>query len=137
MPYQKVTLKAKAPFLDTAMLFHYYWFSQADGLRIGCFITGAQPPVLPLLEFVMPGKQYIPKGLTTLLVYGRPPLVFGGMLCAIAVMWTRSPVLYTLGVVFFVWKRLPYHHAIWHLFVLAGSVCHFSCVLGYVIPPAI
>jgi len=49
---------------------------------------------------MMPGKQYIPKGLTTLLVYGRPPLVFGGMLCAVAVMWTRNPVLYTLGVVF-------------------------------------
>ena len=48
----------------------------------------------------MPGKQYIPKKLTTLLVYGRPPLVFGGMQCAVAVMWTRSPVLYTLGVVF-------------------------------------
>lgn len=48
----------------------------------------------------MPGRQYIPRKLTTLLVYGRPPLVFGGMLCAIAVMWTRSPVLYILGVVF-------------------------------------
>jgi len=48
----------------------------------------------------MPGKQYIPKSLTTLLVYGRPPLVFAGMLCAIAVMWTRSPILYTLGAVF-------------------------------------
>ncbi len=46
----------------------------------------------------MPGKHYIPKSLTTLLVYGRPPLVFGGMLCAIAVMWTSSPILYTLGV---------------------------------------
>jgi len=48
----------------------------------------------------MPGNHYIPQKLTTLLVYGRPPLVFGGMLCAIAVMWTRSPVLYILGVVF-------------------------------------
>jgi len=43
---------------------------------------------------------------------------------------------YTLGVVFFAWRRLPYNHAVWHLFVLAGSACHFSCVLGYVIPPA-
>jgi phosphatidylserine synthase len=51
-------------------------------------------------DIMIPGKQYIPKKLTTLLVYGRPPLVFGGMLCAIAVMWTRSPGLYTLGVVF-------------------------------------
>ncbi len=48
----------------------------------------------------MSGKHYIPKSFTTLLVYGRPPLVFGGMICAIAVMWTRSPVLYTLGAVF-------------------------------------
>jgi hemolysin III len=32
--------------------------------------------------------------------------------------------------------RLPYNHAVWHLFVMAGSACHFSCVLGYVIPPA-
>jgi hemolysin III len=31
---------------------------------------------------------------------------------------------YSLGVVFFAWQRLPFNHAIWHLFVLAGSVCH-------------
>ena len=43
---------------------------------------------------------------------------------------------YTLGVVFYAWQRLPYNHAVWHVFVLAGSICHFSCVLGYVIPPA-
>jgi len=43
---------------------------------------------------------------------------------------------YTLGVVFYAWQRLPYNHAVWHLFVMAGSACHFACVLGYVIPPA-
>ena len=43
---------------------------------------------------------------------------------------------YTLGVVFYAWRRLPYNHAVWHLFVMAGSACHFACVLGYVIPPA-
>jgi len=48
----------------------------------------------------MTGKQFFPKQFTMLLVYGRPPLVFAGMLCAIGVMWTRSPILYTLGVVF-------------------------------------
>ena len=36
--------------------------------------------------------------LSAILVYGRPPLVFGGMLCALAVMWTRNPLFYTLGV---------------------------------------
>jgi hemolysin III len=43
---------------------------------------------------------------------------------------------YTLGVVFYAWQRLPYNHAVWHLFVMAGSTCHFACVLGYVIPSA-
>jgi len=44
---------------------------------------------------------------------------------------------YTLGTVFYLWKRLPYHHAIWHLFVLGGSGCHFFAVLVAVIPPAV
>jgi hemolysin III len=46
-------------------------------------------------------------------------------------------ITYSLGVFFFAWRRLPYNHAVWHVFVLAGSTCHFSCVLGYVIPPAL
>ncbi len=41
---------------------------------------------------------------------------------------------YTLGLVFFAWKSLRYHHFIWHLFVLAGSVCHYFAILHYVIP---
>ena len=41
---------------------------------------------------------------------------------------------YSLGVIFYVWKTLVYHHAIWHLFVLAGSTFHFFAVLFYVIP---
>lgn len=35
---------------------------------------------------------------------------------------------YTLGLVFYAWKRLPYSHAVWHLFVLAGSGFHFFAV---------
>lgn len=41
---------------------------------------------------------------------------------------------YTGGVIFYGWKSLPYNHAIWHLFVLAGSCFHFFAVLFYVIP---
>ena len=37
-------------------------------------------------------------------------------------------VAYTGGVVFFVWRRLPYHHTIWHLFVVAGTACHFVAI---------
>ncbi len=43
-------------------------------------------------------------------------------------------VVYTLGIAFYGWKKLPYSHAIWHLFVLAGSACHFFAVLFYVLP---
>jgi hemolysin III len=38
-------------------------------------------------------------------------------------------LLYTGGLVFYAWKRLPYGHAVWHLFVLAGSVLHYLAVL--------
>lgn len=41
---------------------------------------------------------------------------------------------YTVGVVFYAWDRLPFNHAVWHVCVLTGSACHFSCVMGYVIP---
>ena len=41
---------------------------------------------------------------------------------------------YTLGVIFYAWKKLPFNHAIWHLFVLTGSTCHFFAVLFYVVP---
>lgn len=44
---------------------------------------------------------------------------------------------YTGGIVFYVWHkkyRTPYIHGVWHLFVLAGSVLHFLCILLYVVP---
>jgi hemolysin III len=43
-------------------------------------------------------------------------------------------VAYTVGVVFYLWDRLPFNHAIWHLFVLAGSACHFGAIFYYVTP---
>ena len=45
-------------------------------------------------------------------------------------------VAYTGGVVFHGWRRMRYQHAVWHLFVLTGSVCHFVAVLRYAAPPA-
>ncbi|MCE5203915.1 MAG: hemolysin III family protein [Coriobacteriales bacterium] len=41
---------------------------------------------------------------------------------------------YTLGTVFYILKRVPYMHMVWHLFVLAGSVCHFLAVMLFVLP---
>ncbi len=45
-------------------------------------------------------------------------------------------VTYTLGVIFYAWEKLPYNHAIWHLFVLGGSLCHFFAILFHVLPAA-
>jgi hemolysin III len=45
-------------------------------------------------------------------------------------------LLYTLGVAFYAWKSLPYNHAVWHLFVLGGSVCHYAAILLYLMPHA-
>jgi hemolysin III len=47
-------------------------------------------------------------------------------------LWIFSGGLaYTLGVLFYAAKRLPYNHFVWHLFVLAGTACHFCAVLWY------
>jgi CDP-diacylglycerol---serine O-phosphatidyltransferase len=48
----------------------------------------------------MAAKPQFPARLAALLVYGRPVLVFGGMVCAVGVMWRWEPVLYTLGICF-------------------------------------
>jgi hemolysin III len=60
----------------------------------------------PLQELLMPG--------------GLRLLIIGGL-------------LYTVGSVFYIWRGFPYHHAVWHLFVIAGSVMHFFAILLYVL----
>ncbi len=43
-------------------------------------------------------------------------------------------LFYTVGTLFYVWHKLPYNHAIWHLFVLAGSASHFFAMLFHILP---
>ena len=62
--------------------------------------------IKPLLEVMAPGGLWL--------------LLIGGL-------------FYTFGVIFYVWDSLPFNHAIWHLFVMAGSISHFLMVLLYVI----
>lgn len=52
----------------------------------------------------------------------------GGMAWLIA-----GGVAYTGGVGFFLWHRLPFNHAIWHLFVMAGSACHVFATIFHVL----
>ena len=63
--------------------------------------------VKPMLDAVAPGGMW---------------LLLAGGLC------------YTLGVPFYIWNALPFNHAIWHLFVLAGTIFQYFSILLYVIP---
>ncbi len=104
-------------------LFTFTWGLALAGVAFKIFTTGkyeklslgiylamgwcALVAVRPLLESVPPG--------------GLALLLAGGL-------------TYSGGVAFYLWQRLRYHHAIWHLFVLAGSVLHWLAVFYYVIP---
>lgn len=73
--------------------------------------------------------------------------IFLGWLCVIAVKpillvvplgalaWLIAGGLaYTFGTIFFACERVPHNHAIWHLFVLGGSICHYMAIVMYVMP---
>ncbi len=45
------------------------------------------------------------------------------------VLLVAGGISYTVGVVFFLWEKLKYNHAIWHIFVLVGSICHYAAVM--------
>jgi len=68
-----------------------------------------------------------------LFIFATGPLVRdlepGGL-----ILLALGGITYSIGVVFYLWDRLPYNHAIWHGFVMAGSALHFSSVLGFVVP---
>lgn len=70
-----------------------------------------------------------------LVVVAAKPLMaalpLGGLVLLVA-----GGLAYTVGVGFYAAKPLPFHHAVWHLFVLAGSILHFFAVLLYVLRPA-
>jgi hemolysin III len=70
-----------------------------------------------------------------------------GWLCAVAVVpvldalstaslvWLLlGGVAYSVGTIFYHSRRIPFAHAIWHLFVLSGSACHFTAVFAQVVP---
>lgn len=46
---------------------------------------------------------------------------------------TLGGIIYTIGSIFYIWKFIPFHHMIWHIFVLIGSCFHFFAILFYVI----
>lgn len=83
---------------------------------------------------------YRPKWLSVVVYLGMGWLVAAAMKPLLANLPTGGVWLlvagglaYTLGTIFYVLKRVPYTHMVWHLFVLGGSVCHFLAVMLYVL----
>jgi hemolysin III len=104
-------------------LFGVIWGLAAGGIVSKVFLTGGLR-VLSVVFYVAMGwmvlvalhpiLETVPRGLLVWLIAGG--------------------VSYTAGLVFYIPKSLPYHHAVWHLFVLGGSLCHFVGMLLYVAP---
>ncbi len=77
---------------------------------------------------------YLAMGWLCVLIGGQmleqiPP---GGLIFLVA-----GGLAYTLGTIFFVLDRIPFNHAIWHLFVMAGSTFHFFAIYLYVLPSSV
>lgn len=76
---------------------------------------------------------YLGMGWTILVAIG--PLIASVEPGGIALLFLGG-LSYTFGIGFYRWETLKFHHAVWHLFVLAGSTLHFFAVLFYVVPGA-
>ena len=102
-------------------IFGLIWALAISGIVANIFLIGKFKIVSVLLYVAMgwliviavkPMLQMVPRGLIVWLVVGG--------LC------------YTLGIVFYAIKKVPYFHFIWHLFVLGGSICHYFAVISTV-----
>ncbi len=103
-------------------------FGAVWGLALAGVLMEATPlrrlPAISLVLYLIMGWAIV--------VAARPivaAMASGGLTLLIA-----GGLSYTLGLTFYGWRRLPYSHAIWHLFVLAGSTCHVLAVVLYVLP---
>ncbi len=105
-------------------LFGVIWGLAAFGILYKTLL-GFRFPRLSILLYV---------GMGWLAVLAIGPLTealpAGGLVWLIA-----GGLCYTVGVPFYLRDRLRYRHAVWHLFVLAGSACHYAAVLQYATAP--
>lgn len=100
-------------------MFGVVWGLAVTGIVLKLFFTG-RFRVLSTLIYLFMGW---------IVLIAIRPLVAALPRPSLALLFAGGAA-YSAGTVFYLWKRLPYHHAVWHLFVLAGSVCHFFAVLG-------
>ena len=114
-PYSLCTMKHTA---SGWTMFGIVWFLAILGTIIKMYYRDEQPRWTVLLYLGM-GWTFVIFSwwLIPMLTYNGITFLFIGGAC------------YTIGILFYLWRRLSYSHAIWHLFVLAGSIMHFFSIL--------
>ena len=106
-------------------LFGIVWGFAVVGVVLKLFFAG-KADVLSTIAYLVMGW---------LVVIAIKPLV--AALPPGALWWLIGGGLsYSLGTIFYLWEKLPFNHAVWHLWVLGGSVCHWIAVFGYLVPSA-
>jgi len=104
-------------------LFGIVWSLAVAGVILKATTRGKRETVLSTVLYLAMGW---------LVVIALGPLVRS--LPPAGLAWlVAGGVCYTLGVGFFAWGRLRYNHAIWHLFVIAGSACHVVTAIGFIL----
>ncbi|WP_019672371.1 PAQR family membrane homeostasis protein TrhA [Psychrobacter lutiphocae] len=98
------------------------WGIAAVGTIMKLFFTGRFELFSTLLYLVM--GWLILVDLTSL----KAAVAWNGLLYLAA-----GGLFYTVGIIFYAVEKIPYNHVIWHLFVLAGAICHYIMILKYVI----
>jgi len=82
-------------------------------------------------ETVKKGGLLIYLGMGWLLIIALKPML--EMVPSNSLLWLAAGGLaYSVGVVFYIWEKMPYSHTVWHLFVLLGSVSHYFAVINLV-----
>ncbi|MBJ7881960.1 PAQR family membrane homeostasis protein TrhA [Gelidibacter salicanalis] len=94
------------------------WSLTAIGIIFKIFFTGKWNIISTLAYIAMGG---------IMVVGGRT--FFDAIPTGVLVMILIGSLLYLLGVIFYLWKKYPYNHAVWHFFVLAAAVCHYVAIL--------
>jgi len=102
------------------------------GVEWGLTLVGVVFKALTTGRFrLMSTLSYVVMGWVAVLAI--VPLIHA--LQGVGTMWlVLGGGLYTLGCIFYLLESIPYAHMVWHLFVLAGTICHFFCLLWHVMP---
>lgn len=105
------------------VIFSLSWFMAVVGITLKLFFTGRYTLVSTLLYVFM----------GWMILFAIQPLVAN--LAPDGLRWlVAGGVAYTVGAVVYMIKRLKFNHAIFHVFILIGSFCHFISVYFYVLP---